>query len=302
LLQTLSGKSRLTLKKRLCYRSNWIPTRAVDEDRLKRFGIQKNVITGYNTDVEHDGVVYHVQTEDKGTNTPVIVSLVYTGGEILASKRSPYDDLIASGFSEAAFAERLKRQHRLICAAINAGRLEELKRLATPAAEQATPQATEKTAEPEAAGTEPVEDLPREEQPLIPPVVVQPAAKKPSPYTVYDPRHQSAAGQMVESEERLRISLPDQTEDFHSGDSLTLQILVTHRTRKGEKPINGAAVSLKVLGTAFRPLIYSVKTNREGVATVSTAIPEFTSGRAAILIRAEAGELSSETRRVIHPG
>ena len=110
------------------------------------------MITGYNTDVEHDGVVYHVQTEDKGTNTPVIVSLVYTGGEILASKRSPYDDLIASGFSEAALAERLKRQHRLICAAINAGRLEELKRLATPAAEQATPQATEKTAEPEAAG------------------------------------------------------------------------------------------------------------------------------------------------------
>jgi hypothetical protein len=261
-----------------------------------------NVITGYNTDVEHDGVVYHVQTEDKGTNTPVIVSLVYTGGEILASKRSPYNDLIASGFSEAALAERLKRQHRLICAAINAGRIEELKRRASPAAEQATPQAPEKAAEPEAAGKEPVEEVPRAEQPLIPPVVVQPAAKKPSPYTVYDPRRRSAFGQMVESEEGLRISLPDQKDDFHSGDSLTLQILVTELTKKGEKPINGAAVSVKVLGTAFRPLIYSVKTNREGVATVSTAIPQFTSGRAAILIRAEAGELSNETRRVIHPG
>jgi hypothetical protein len=251
------------------------------------------VITGYNTDVEHDGVVYHVQTEDKGTKTPVILSLVYTGGEILASKRSPYDDLIASGFSEAALAERLKRQHRLICAAINAGRLEELKRRAAPAAEQA--------AAPEAAGKEPVEESPRAEQPVIPPVV-QPAARKPSPYTVYDPRRQSAAGEMVESEEGLRISLPDQTDDFRSGDSLTLQILVTQRTRKGEKPINGAAVSLKVLGTAFRPLIYSVKTNREGLATVSTEIPQFTSGRAAILIQAEVGELSSETRRVIHPG
>ena len=260
------------------------------------------MITGYNTDVEHDGVVYHVQTEDKGTNTPVIVSLVYTGGEILASKRSPYNDLIASGFSEAVLAERLKRQHRLICAAINAGRLEELKRRATPAAEQTTSQATEQAAEPEAAGTEPVEELPRGEQPLIPPVVVQPAERKPSPYTVYDPRRQSAAGEMVESEEGLRISLPDQTDDFRSGDSLTLQILVTQRTRSGEKPINGAAVSLKVLGTAFRPLIYSVKTNREGLATVSTEIPQFTSGRAAVLIRAEAGELSSETRRVIHPG
>jgi hypothetical protein len=259
------------------------------------------VITGYNTDVEHDGVVYHVQTEDKGTNTPVILSLIYTGGEILASKRSPYDDLIASGFSEAVLAERLKRQHRLICAAINAGRIEELKRRASPAAEQATLRAPEKAAQPEAAAKEPVAELPRSEQPSIPPVV-QPAARKPSPYTVYDPRRRSAKDGMLESEEGLRISLPDQTDDFHSGDSLTLQILVTELTRKGEKPINGAAVSLKVLGTAFRPLIYSVKTNREGVATVSTEIPQFTSGRAAILIRAEAGELSNETRRVIHPG
>jgi hypothetical protein len=258
------------------------------------------VITGYNTDVEHDGVVYHVQTEDKGRNTPVILSLVYTGGQILASKRSPYNDLIASGFSEAALAERLKRQHRLICAAINAGRIEELKRRATPAAEQATLQATEQASEPEAAVKEPVEESPQAEQPLVPPVV-RPSARKPSPYTVYDPRRRPAVEEMVELEEGLRISLPDQ-DDFRSGDSLTLQILVTQLTRKGEKPINSAAVSIKVLGTAFRPLIYSVKTNREGVATVSTEIPQFTSGRAAILIRATAGDLSSETRRVIHPG
>src|SRR6266581_4015668 len=81
------------------------------------------MITGYNTDVEHDGVVYHVQTEDKGLDSPLILSLVYSGGAILASKRSPYKDLLASGFSEAVLAERLKRQHRLICAAIHSGRI-----------------------------------------------------------------------------------------------------------------------------------------------------------------------------------
>ena len=83
------------------------------------------MITGYNTDVEHNGVVYHVQTEDKGLRTPVILSLVYTGGAILASKRSPYDDLIASGFEEKVLVERLERQHKLICAAVHAGRIEE---------------------------------------------------------------------------------------------------------------------------------------------------------------------------------
>jgi hypothetical protein len=55
-----------------------------------------------------------------------------------------------------------------------------------------------------------------------------------------------------------------------------------------------------VLGTTFRPLIYSMKTQRDGIATVSAQIPKFTSGRAAILIRALAGGSETELRRVIH--
>ena len=87
------------------------------------------MITGYNTDVEFGGVVYHVQTEDKGLQTPNILSLVYIGGAILASKRAPYDDLIARGFDEQILVERLQRQHKLICAAVHAGRIEDLKRM-----------------------------------------------------------------------------------------------------------------------------------------------------------------------------
>jgi hypothetical protein len=87
------------------------------------------VITGFNTDIEHEGVIYHVQTEDKGLDSPLILSLVYVGGTILASKRSPYQDLIVTGFSDEVLAERLKRQHRLICAAINSGRIDDLKKM-----------------------------------------------------------------------------------------------------------------------------------------------------------------------------
>jgi hypothetical protein len=96
------------------------------------------VITGFNTDIEHDGVIYHVQTEDKGLDTPIILSLVYVGGAILASKRAPYEDLIAKGFSDEVLAERLKRQHRLICAAINSGRIEDLKKM-SPRVEEPSP-------------------------------------------------------------------------------------------------------------------------------------------------------------------
>ena len=87
------------------------------------------MITGFNTDIEYQGTTYHVQTEDKGLETPLILSLVYVGGAILASKRSPYDDLIAEGFNEVTLTERLQRQHKLICAAIKSGRVEDLKRI-----------------------------------------------------------------------------------------------------------------------------------------------------------------------------
>src|SRR5215203_6818012 len=89
----------------------------------------KTVITGFNTDIEHNGVTYHVQTEDKGVETPLILSLVYNRGTILASKRSPYNDLLQGGFDAQQLAERLQKQHKLICAAVRAGRIEELKQM-----------------------------------------------------------------------------------------------------------------------------------------------------------------------------
>src|SRR4030095_2141779 len=38
-------------------------------------------------------------------------------------------DLIAEGFSDEVLSERLKRQHRLICAAINSGRINDLRKM-----------------------------------------------------------------------------------------------------------------------------------------------------------------------------
>jgi hypothetical protein len=73
------------------------------------------VISGFNTDIEFDGIVYHVQTEDKGMSARMIMSLVYDGGTILASKRAAYDDLVTGDFSEKELAEHVSRQHKLIC-------------------------------------------------------------------------------------------------------------------------------------------------------------------------------------------
>lgn len=260
------------------------------------------MITGYNTDIEHDGVVYHVQTEDKGLESPLILSLVYSGGAILASKRARYEDLIASGFSDEALSERLMRQHKLICAAIYAGRLEDLKRMGSQAAEEIAPETvakieiTPRDLEREAA--EAVQAPAPPEETLTPaPSFVEHATA----YTVHDQRRLSVMGELPAAGEGLRITLLD-AQEFRSGEKPTLSIMVTYRSAYGDQPMPGVAVSVKVLGTTFRPRLSSAKTGADGVAVVTTQIPEFSSGRAAILIRAEADDSETELRRVILPG
>jgi len=293
------------------------------------------VITGFNTDIEHDGVIYHVQTEDKGLDTPLILSLVYVGGAILASKRAPYEDLIAQGFSDEVLAERLKRQHRLICAAINSGRIEDLKRMAPrieeppPVAAQPTTTPTEKPAsiksepviKPPVAAEEvkttveptgelelELEDIPSQIWAPPPPKEEPPPA--PEPEEVVEVAAEdleiptSASSGHINlgelSQEGLQILLLNDAE-FNSGELRTLRVLVVNRKGADEKPLHNIAVSVKILGTTFRPLIFSLKTDREGVASVTTQIPQFTSGRAAVLVRAVARDEAAELRRVIHP-
>ena len=94
---------------------------------LLGFGPINPVIAGFNTDIEHNGIVYHVQTEDKGAPARMIMSLVYDGGTVLASKRVKYEDLAGKMFDEKEIADRVSRQHKLMCAAVKAGRIQELK-------------------------------------------------------------------------------------------------------------------------------------------------------------------------------
>jgi hypothetical protein len=101
-------------------------------------------------------------------------------------------------------------------------------------------------------------------------------------------------------EDGLVISLLDD-DDFYSGQRYTLRVLISNRVSGDEKPLPNVVVSVKILGTTFRPLIYSLKTESDGVASLSTEIPQFTSGRAAVLVRAVTRDQAAELRRIIHP-
>ena len=83
------------------------------------------MITGFNTDVEYDGRTFHVQTEDRGQRNPVVESLVYSGGEIVATRKSPYDALLAdASYSEAAILKLMETQHQTLVREIRNGRFD----------------------------------------------------------------------------------------------------------------------------------------------------------------------------------
>ena len=83
------------------------------------------VITGYNTDVEYDGQVFHVQTEDRGRENPTIETLVYLGGAIVETRRTGYGDLDpAAADAEAAIMRLMERQHQAVVREIRNGRLD----------------------------------------------------------------------------------------------------------------------------------------------------------------------------------
>ena len=83
------------------------------------------MITGFNTDVQYEGRIFHVQTEDKGLQNPVVESLVYTGGEIITSRRSGYADIADTPtYSEGEIAKRMEAQHQAIIREILSGRFD----------------------------------------------------------------------------------------------------------------------------------------------------------------------------------
>ncbi len=276
------------------------------------------MITGFNTDIPHEGVTYHVQTEDKGLDTPLILSLVYVGGAIIASKRTTYEDLIAKGFDENVLTERLQRQHKLICAAIRAGRVEDLKRMGEHEAPREPAGAAEAPAARKAAGGRAAKSgskskaaageapPPAEATAKAEPVVARQTPKEatkaddpPAVESVPVAEALPAETQTPAVVEELYLSLLDDEGDFRAGQLATVKIHVG-RGAYGQQAVADAEVIVKVLGTTFRPITLNTSTDADGLAVVRALLPRFTSGRAAIIIRASDGGEMAELRRIIH--
>ena len=82
------------------------------------------MIFGFNTDLRVGHAVYHVQTEDRGEDNPVIDTTIYSKGRILHRRVNSYKEFReAPDFSAAALRQRLEEQHRAIIDELRSGAL-----------------------------------------------------------------------------------------------------------------------------------------------------------------------------------
>lgn len=161
------------------------------------------MVVGFNHNFRYKGEVYHIQTEDSGVKSPNIVTLLYQGGTILASKKTSYADITKVDNLEQVVEELMKEQHKNMLRSLKSGEfdsaIERFKagKAVAPAAEQGQRIAESPPAvapQPSAPGnerpnTEPVREPEPEEPPVIPvapqveprpvakPVKTQPVAK-----------------------------------------------------------------------------------------------------------------------------
>lgn len=271
------------------------------------------MITGFNTDISFQDKTYHVQTEDKGVARPVIMSLIYDRGTILASKRTPYDDLLTDGsVDENLLAERLSKQHRTICAAVRAGRIDDLIKMSRNGNGQKDAPQEKKSPEPEAVAHPPATDV----LPIPMPVADGEPAAVAKPVDISLDAYAIIEEEIILPDEAVEVVSEMVGQDRPAHNKLTIELLVDSRFRGGEhktvtfmvargtqrKVIADADVMVKILGSSFRPLIFHARTDANGVASVNLQFPTFSEGRAALLVRASSDGEEVELRRVVAHG
>ncbi|HEX4945872.1 MAG TPA: hypothetical protein VFZ34_04390 [Blastocatellia bacterium] len=262
------------------------------------------MLTGYNTDVSYGGEVFHIQTEDKGVQSPIILSLVYRAGTILAAKRTSYSNLICNGVvDELAVAQILTRQHQILVAAIQAGKSEKLVELSrqqssrgtamhhpVPGAEAVTPSRNN--------GTAPTLPAPRAEATArsIPHRKAASTSKAERTGTatamLSDPKpveaisfDQIIAGylQNTPTSEQLRVEVLYPSR-FRAGDEVTVRAAILSG---GTTPTAGAHVKLQILGTKIEAQTWTRQTDSQGLVSFHVKVPRFT-GAAALILKAQA--------------
>lgn len=234
------------------------------------------MITGYNTDIRHGGVVFHVQTEDKGVANPVIESLIYVGGQVLAAKRASYSDQLQAGKGESDIVALMDHQHRVMIAAIKGGKFDDkLGIVADPL--PVAPAA--KTGERKSAVATADADI----------TILRSAAISESERTL----DQVILEYLTSEAEQEHLTLAME-EEVALGLGARAGITLRTTSSKSGLPVPGAQVTVRMISTVTHPrTLASGETNTEGRVALNIDIPRLEQGVAALIITAASGALGN---------
>jgi len=84
------------------------------------------MLSGFNTNVRHRGVLFHVQSEDSGRDRPHIITHLYYGGTILASEKSSYADRLDDPKLGDLVRDLMETQHKAVLERLRSRAFDEL--------------------------------------------------------------------------------------------------------------------------------------------------------------------------------
>lgn len=292
------------------------------------------MITGFNTDIKHGERVFHVQTEDRGLGNPIVESLVYVGGEILLSKKTPYKEHVADGkVDEKTVRQLMDLQHRRIIEAIRRGRFDTAKpgeatELPTDSGRVAPPPAAPGLSPAAAAATAALLSAEPPPRPVLPPAPPRPAAPAPAsrpagppgggmsaarstpppspsraPSGIGAPSERSLDQVIIEylaseaASEHLEVSVVKSGE-IVSGETVSLSVRAS--TSLTEKPVAGAHVTIRVVSTAGPPnVLFRGVTGGDGLVKTSVTVPDIGGANAALIIAASSPLGNNELKQLV---
>lgn|GEM_PF-107133 len=251
---------------------------------------QLRMITGYNTDVRHNEVVFHVQTEDKGTANPYIESLIYVGGQVLASKRASYAELLAEG-KEKDILGLMDHQHRTMIAAIRHGKFDA--RLAELLAGRQTgqhprPEVRSPTPMPGQISGQMIGQMVSQ---MPAPVPEPPAPTQPEPPPRPAGGRERTLDQVIleyltnEADQEQLVLMVEDEQDLAFGRRALLTLRAS--SSKSGAPVIGAQISVRMISTVSEPRVLGTgKTDDQGILPMTFEIPQLGRGTAALIITA----------------
>lgn len=231
------------------------------------------MITGYNTDVRYGELVLHVQTEDKGQGNPLLESLIYYGGQVVAAKRASYAELIERGKGRDDIVSLMDYQHRTMIKAIQAGKFDDKIRSFVGDKLKKTPPA-EAPRENRTSAFEAADDSGR----TLDQVILEYLTS--------------------EAEQEQLVLVMEEQVALRAGTAIDLALRT--RSSKSGDPIAGAKVNVRMISTFGGPrMLGAGETDADGFLRLPIEIPAVDHGTAALIITAASGIGQAELKHLL---